>query len=107
MKLVVLMYLEEDSPGVERLLEDNEVVAYSEVPVEGHGLGTAGWYGKVPAFQSRMLIAFLPADKAETLLASVAQCTGCRDANRPIHAWQLDVEKVAKSGASVTEQAHT
>lgn len=106
MKLVVLTYLEEDSAGVSQLLADHGVVAYSEVPVEGHGLGTSGWYGKVPPFQSRMLIAFLPARKAESLMAAVAECTGCRDANRPIHAWQLDVEKTASS-RTPTEEAHT
>lgn len=98
MKLVILMYLEEDEPGVRELLTQHEVAAYSELPVEGHGLGTAGWYGKVAPYRSRMLLAFLSADKAEELTAAVAACTGCKDAEHPIHAWQIDVEKVAASG---------
>ena len=97
MKLVILMYLEEDSAGVEQLLAAHEVAAYSELPVEGHGLGTTGWYGKVAPYRSRMLLAFLSAAKAGELLAAVASCTGCRDSKHPIHAWQVDVEQVVTS----------
>ncbi len=102
MKLVILMYLEDDESGVRELLAAHEVAAYSELPVEGHGLGTAGWYGKVAPYRSRMLLAFLSAAKAEELTAAVAACTGCRDATHPIHAWQVDVEKVVTSGLPTT-----
>lgn len=98
MKLVILMYLEDDEPGVRQLLDQHEVAAYSELPVEGHGLGTAGWYGKVAPYRSRMLLAFLSVHKAGELIAAVAACTGCKDATHPIHAWQVDVEKVVTSG---------
>lgn len=98
MKLVILMYLEDDSGCVEGLLAEHEVAAYSELSVEGHGLGTAGWYGKVAPYRSRMLLAFLAAAKADELIAAVATCTGCKDPTHPIHAWQVDVEKVVTSG---------
>ncbi len=98
MKLVILMFLEEDTPIVERVLDEHQLVAYSEISVEGHGMGTAGWYGKVAPYQSRMLMVFLGADKAGELLAAVSTCTGCKDPNHPIHAWQIDVDKVATSG---------
>jgi hypothetical protein len=100
MKAVILMYLEDDTKGIEALLSDHDVVAYSEMSVEGHGLGTAGWYGKVAPFQSRMLLAFLSAAKAEELLVAVSNCTGCVDKGHPIHAWMVDVEKSVTSGAS-------
>jgi len=99
MKAVILMYLEDDSRGIEALLADHDVSAYSELSVEGHGLGTAGWYGKVAPFQSRMLLAFLSAAKAEELLVAVGSCTGCVDKEHPIHAWMVDVEKSVTSGA--------
>lgn len=102
MKLVILMYLEDDEPGVRTLLADHEVAAYSELPVEGHGLGTAGWYGKVAPYRSRMLLVFLSAAKADELIAAVAACSGCKDAAHPIHAWQIDVEKVVTSGLPAT-----
>lgn len=98
MKLIVLMYLEEDAPQVERLLKAHDVAAYSELPVEGHGLGTAGWFGRVAPYRSRMLIAFLPAAKADELTAAVAACDQCKDPNHPIHAWQMHVEKAVASG---------
>lgn len=98
MKLVVLMYLEEDVAHVQKLMAAHEVTAYSELPVTGHGPGTTGWYGTVPPFKSRMLIAFLPAAKAEELTAAVANCTGCTDPNRPLRAWQMGVEKAVTSG---------
>ena len=99
MKAVILMYLEDDSEGIETLLSDHDVSAFSELPVEGHGLGTAGWYGKVAPFRSRMLLAFLSAAKAEELLVAVSNCTGCVDKEHPIHAWMVDVEKSVTSGA--------
>jgi hypothetical protein len=97
-KLVVLMYLEDDGPGVEKLLRAHQVSAYSELPVTGHGLGTAGWYGTVAPYKSRMLIALLSADKAAELVAAVGRCTGCSDPNHPIHAWTLAVEQAVASG---------
>lgn len=97
MKLVILMYLEDDRDGVKRILSEHQVVAYSELPVEGHGLGTAGWYGKVAPFESRMLLAFLPAAKAGELMSAVAACTECKDRNHPIHAWLMDVEQSVAS----------
>ncbi len=98
MKLVMLMFLEDDTATVEGLLADHHLLAYSEVAVEGHGTGTAGWYGQVAPYDSRMLLVFLSAEKAEELLAAVSVCTGCKDPNHPIHAWQIDVDKVATSG---------
>ena len=103
MKLVILMFLEEDTANVERLLAEHELVAYSELPIEGHGKGTAGWYGKVAPYSSRMLLVFLGADKAEELLAAVSACTKCKDPKHPIHAWQVDVEKAVTSGLPLPE----
>ena len=101
MKLVILMYLEDDSALVEELLAHHQVVAYSQLPVEGHGRGTAGWYGKVAPYRSRMLISFLPADKADELTSAIGQCQGCSDASHPVHAWQMDVEKAVASGRPI------
>ena len=106
MKLVILMYLEDDTAHVEKLLAAHQVLAYTAIPVEGHGLGTAGWYGKVAPYASRMLLAFLPATKAKELLAAVGACTGCSDPEHPIHAWQVGVETSITSGQrAATERA--
>lgn len=102
MKLVILMFLEDDTASVERLLAEHRLVAYSEVPVEGHGIGSAGWYGRVAPYQSRMLLVFLDAAKAAELVAAVTACSDCKDPDHPIHAWQVDIEKAAASGPPTT-----
>lgn len=101
MKAVILMYLEDDAEGVEGLLREHEVMAYSEMPIEGHGLGTTGWYGKVAPFKSRMLLAFLAAAKTDELIEAVERCSACVDREHPIHAWVVDVERAVASGAAV------
>ena len=97
MKLIVLMFLDEDAPHVQKLMAAHEVTAYSELPVTGHGMGTAGWYGTVAPFKSRMLLAFVPLGKADELTSAISNCTGCTDPKRPIRAWQMNVEKAVAS----------
>ena len=47
MKLVLLMYLEEDEKCVDRLLVEQGVDTFSRLPLEGHGQGGKGWRGNV------------------------------------------------------------
>jgi len=102
MKLVILMYLEDDKEGVDRLLAEHGVMAYSDVSVEGHGAGTEGWYGKVAPYRSQMSMVFLPREEALALVESVEGCTGCKDSRHPIHAWVVDVERAVVSGVSAS-----
>ena len=60
MKIVALMYLEEDNPTVSKLLSEHGVMAYSRLPLEGHGAGAEGWLGRVPAYRSSMAFALVP-----------------------------------------------
>ena len=98
MKLVILMHLEDDAEGVEQLLAEHEVAAYSELPVLGHGSGAKGWYGEVAPYRSRMLVAFLKEDKAGQLIEAVERCTICKHPHHPVHAWVVDVERSVISG---------
>ena len=98
MKLVILMHLEDDAEGVEQLLAEHEVAAYSELPVLGHGSGAKGWYGEVAPYRSRMLLAFLKEDKAGELIEAVERCTTCKHPHHPVHAWVVDVERCVISG---------
>lgn len=100
MKLVALMYLAEDEGAVDQLLKQHGVVAYSELPIEGHGEGMKGWYGEVAPFQSRMTFAVLPAAKAVELMDAVAACEGCKDPTHPIHALLVNVERTEESGSA-------
>ena len=98
MKLVFLMYLEDDEPLVERLLHDAEVGSYSRLPLEGHAAGVPGWFGEIPAYRSSLVFAVLPGDRAQRLMDAVATSNGVQDATHPIHAMQVAVEKAVASG---------
>jgi len=101
MKMILLLYLEDDAARVRSLLEGHDVLAYSELPLEGHGEGRpAGWYGQVAPFRSRMAFMVLPEARAAQLLEAVRTFGGGQDSRHPIHALQLGVEEVARSGAS-------
>jgi hypothetical protein len=95
MRLVLLMYLEEDEKCVDRLLEEQGVEAFSRLPVEGHGPGEKGWRGEVPAFRSRMVMAVVPEVTASRLLEAVEECRGMVDPAHPVRAVQVAVERTA------------
>jgi hypothetical protein len=92
MKIVLLLYLEEDGPAVTKLLSDQGINAYSRLPLEGHGEGKAGgWYGDVAMHNSKMIFTIVPDDEASSLLAAVENVQ-VQDIGHPIHAAQLDLE---------------
>ena len=98
MKIIILLYLEEDQPCVTRFLKDNGVMAYSQLPVEGHGSGLAGWYGSTAPYASRMAFTIVPEAQATAILQAVEGCNGVADPRHPIHAIQMAVEATADSG---------
>lgn len=100
MKLIVLLYLEDDDPVVARLLADHGVLAWSRLALEGHGAGLAGWYGSVAPYRSRMAFTVVPADRADDLLEAVAEMDGLADRRHPVHALQLEVERSVDSGSA-------
>ena len=100
MKIVALMYLEEDEASVAKLLKEHGVVGYSRLPLEGHGEGARGWLGTVHTFSSFMSFAILPDEKAHELMDAVQECTNCKHPKHPIHALQVDVERTVESSVS-------
>lgn len=95
-KLLLLMYLEEDEACVERTLADQAVTTFSRLSVEGRTDGaTSGWYGVAQPFQSRLILAVMPAERADAVLRAVADCRGVQDPRHPIRAMQLAVEQSA------------
>ena len=99
MKLIMLLYLEDDEPVVDRLLEEHRVAAFSRLPLEGHGAGVpAGWYGEISPYRSKMVFTFVPAEGAEDLMGAVRDASGLQDPRHPIHAVQVAVEGMAHSG---------
>jgi hypothetical protein len=97
-KLITILYLEEDEPVVDRLLRDTGVGAFSRLDMEGHGLGLPGWDGSVPSFRSKLIFSMVDADRAREVLEAVSAAKGVQDPSHPIHAFQVDVEAVARSG---------
>ncbi|HSM03137.1 MAG TPA: hypothetical protein VK858_00870 [Longimicrobiales bacterium] len=103
MKLIVLLYLEDDEACVARLLEDHGVLSHSRLNLEGFGKGMAGWYGDTAPFRSRMAFSLVPEDQSAGLLSGVRLCRGSGGLKHPIHAIQLGVEAMADSGGSPTD----
>lgn len=95
MKMVMLMYLEEDEGCVERLVDRAGVTVFSRLSVEGRGPGSPGWRGTVPAYASRITMAVVDDDRAADLLEAVRTDAACEDARHPVRAVQLDVEASA------------
>jgi hypothetical protein len=99
MKIVLVLYLEEDGPAVTKLLADQGIHAYSRLPMEGHGEGRAGgWYGDIAMHDSKMIFTIIPDEEARSLIAAVKQVS-VHDTSHPIRAAQLGVESwVSSSG---------
>lgn len=100
MKMILIMYLEEDRDCVEELLEDHEVETFSRLPMEGVGPGGKGWYGSAAPYRSQMILAAVDEAKAKELLAAVSECRSVSDPKHPLRAMQLAVE-----ATSVCKQA--
>jgi len=96
MKLVFLMYLEDDDALVMKGFREMGVSVFSRLPLEGHKTGTGGWYGEVPPYRSRMVFAVLPDAEATALLQAVENWPTGQDASHPVRAFQVDVEKAVR-----------
>lgn len=106
MKMILLLHLEEDDELVSRLLQKHGVVAWSRLPLEGHGAGLAGWYGETAPYRSRMAFTVAPADRAAELMEAVKSLTGLADPKHPVHALQMEIERCVDSGFSEDAGAH-
>jgi hypothetical protein len=107
MKLVMLMYLEEDEACVNRLLADVGVPMVSHLGVEGRGVAEAnsggGWYGGTAPYQSRITLAIVDETMAVQVLDAVRDCEGIQDPTHPIRALQLAVERTAACACETRE----
>lgn len=102
MKLVFVLYLEEDEALVMKGFRELGVSVFSRLDLEGrHGAGAAGWYGEVPPYRSQMVFAVFPDQEADALLEAVRHWPTGQDAAHPVRAFQVDVER------AVTQQQFT
>ncbi len=99
MKLVLLMYLQEDEACVERFLAELEVQTFSRLRMEGRGPGApVGWTGETLPYESEMVVSVLPDEQARALMDAVTTCTGVQDpARHPVRAALIDVEEFTSS----------
>lgn len=97
MKLIALMFLEDDDPVVQELLGKAGVSAFSRLPLEGHGEGAPGWYGQIAPYDSEMIFAVVPDEQAGAVLEAVEGLEKVQDDRHPIHAFQVDVERCVHS----------
>ncbi len=96
MKMVILMYLEDDEACVTRLLAEEGVEAFNRLSIEGFAPGSQrGWYGEVAPYESQMILSLLPDEAAASLMEAVSSCRGVEDPRHPIRAVQLAVEQTA------------
>jgi hypothetical protein len=98
LKMIVLLYLEDDDEAVTRLLAAHGIAAFSRVELEGHGGGgRAGWYGRIAPHRSRMIFALVPNVRAAALLDAVRGAEGLQHCAHPVHGVQVGVEAAATS----------
>jgi len=99
MKLVLLLYLEGDGPAVAKLLSDQQITAYSRLPIEGHGQGKAGgWFGDVAAHNSKMIFSIVSHEQADSLMQAVQEMPA-QDASHPVHMAKLHLEAWVNSSS--------
>lgn len=98
MKLLILLYLEDDDACVTRMLSAQGVPVFSRMSVEGVGPGAPGWYGETAPYASRMILALVEPELAESVLHAVHHGSGLKDSRHPIHAVKLDVEGATACG---------
>ena len=93
MKLVFLLYLEDDDRLVREQLDLIGVRVFSALPLEGHGTGGSGWYGDVAPYRSRMVFAAVSDEEATTLLEVVRTWPVGQDPSHPIRAFRVNIEE--------------
>ena len=102
MKLVFLMYLEDDDALVMEGFRKLGVSVFSRLALEGRKVaGAAGWYGDVPPFRSQMVFAVFPDAEAEALLEAVRHWPAGEDPAHPVRAFQVDVERAVTQQVAV------
>lgn len=99
MKLIAIMSLDAYRGDVHALLREREIEVFSELDIEGyHQSSSAGaapaWFGGgTPPTDSTLTWAFLDEEQATMLMDAVADFNEQRDLERPVRAFQMDVDR--------------
>lgn len=99
MKLVTIMSLNAYRDDIHALLREREIEVFSELDIEGYhqplsaGASPAWFGGGPPPTDSILTWAFLEEAQAEVLMDAVADLNEHRDLERPVRAFQMDVDR--------------
>ena len=103
MKMVLLLYLEDDAACVDRLLRSLTLPAFSRMPIEGHSAeGVSGWYGEAAPDRSYMAFAMVSDELSGRVLEAVESCQEVEDARHPIRAFQMNIERATACSCSTS-----
>lgn len=102
MKLVAIMSLDTYRDDLHALLRERKIEVFSELDIEGYhqasdGSGvnpTPGWFrGGTPPTDSTLTWAFLNDEQADQLLDAITALNDRRDLERPVRAFQMNVDR--------------
>ena len=99
MKLVAIMRLDAYRDDVHALLRDREIDVFSELAIAGYHQSSSegsapAWFGSgTPPTDSTLTWAFLSKEQAAMLLDAVADFNERRTLQRPVRAFQMDVDR--------------
>lgn len=99
MKLIAIMSLDAYRDDVHGLLRDREIEVFSELDIEGYhqsseaGAAPAWFGGGTPPTDSTLTWAFLEDAQANALLDAVAAFNERRSLDRPVRAFEMNVER--------------
>ena len=99
MKMIGLMSLAQYRDQVRKYFEKHDIQIYSELDVNGHTADTIKHYGwwvfdKETAINSVLFFAIIANDKAEEIMAGIAELGKKFDPAHPPRAYQINVEKL-------------
>ena len=98
MKLIALLSLGHETKALSKLFDKVKLPVYSEMEIKGFRKNTIeeapAWFATkaLPAF-SNMHFVFIEDEQADQLMETIAAFNSAEAGNRPIHAFQMGVEK--------------
>ncbi len=101
MKLIAILSIEDYHPNLGKIFKNLEIPVYSEIDMtgfmseKGNTLALQNWFAhKRTGVNSKLSFAFLAEAQADSLLAAIEQFNEANPSQNPVHAFQLNVEKV-------------
>lgn len=100
MKLIAVFCIEEYKREVKKIFIDNNVPVFSGVDIRGFRIpdkslpNGANWFSDHSEYEHSVLnFAFVNAEQADKMLEAIKQTNQSAEMERPIHAFQMNVEK--------------